>query len=355
MSKNLLITGGAGFIGSCFVRAVALRFPDYRVVNLDKLTYAGNLENLASVEDGPNYTFVRGDICDAALVSKIFDEHSIDAVVHLAAESHVDRSIIAAEEFLRTNVMGTHTLLEAARQRWKGTSRGPFVHVSTDEVYGSIEEGRFTEESPYRPNSPYAASKAASDHLARAYFKTYGVPVVITNCSNNYGPHQFPEKLIPLMVLSAVEGERLPVYGDGGNVRDWLHVTDHAEALTAALHKGRPGETYNIGGSSEWKNIDIVKEICRLLDELSPRPRSGKGGEVAHESLIEFVQDRPGHDRRYAVDPSKALSELGWEPQRTFKEGLRETVEWYLANRGWSDRVRGGEYRDYYEKNYVRR
>jgi dTDP-glucose 4,6-dehydratase len=348
---NLLITGGAGFIGSNFVRHVVKRYPDYGIVNLDKLTYAGNLENLKEVEALPNYTFIKGDIGDAGLLKDVFKEHRIDSVVHLAAESHVDRSILGPEEFLGTNVMGTFTLLETARSFWKDPDRGPFINVSTDEVYGSLPDtGRFTELSPYAPNSPYAASKAASDHLARAYHHTYGLPVITTNSSNNYGPFQFPEKLIPLMILNAVEGKNLPVYGDGRNVRDWLYVSDHSEALDVVVHRGRPGETYNIGANNERMNIDIVKLICSVLDELLP-----ESPYVPHSSLIEFVTDRPGHDRRYAIDSSKIRRELGWEPRHGFETGLRDTVKWYLENRPWCDNVRKGEYMEYYERNYMKR
>jgi dTDP-glucose 4,6-dehydratase len=351
---NILITGGAGFIGSNLVSHMVARYPGYKIVNLDKLTYAGNLENLKGVESNPNYTFIKGDIKDANLLKDVFTEHRIDALIHLAAESHVDRSILGPEEFLRTNVMGTFTLLETARSFWTegALNKGTFINVSTDEVYGSLREegGRFTEESPYAPSSPYAASKAASDHLARAYCHTYGLPVITTNCSNNYGPFQFPEKLIPLMILNAVEGKPLPVYGDGLNVRDWLHVFDHCAALDLVLHKGKVGETYNIGANNEWRNIDIVKLICTILDEIEPSsPYS------PHSSLIKYVSDRPGHDRRYAIDASKIRKELGWQPQYTFEKGLRDTVRWYLGNRQWCDSVRKGEYMEYYERNYLSR
>jgi dTDP-glucose 4,6-dehydratase len=348
---NILITGGAGFIGSNLVRRMVAAYPAYRIVNLDKLTYAGNLENLKGVESHPNYTFVKGDIGDGKLLEEVFSSHRIDAVINLAAESHVDRSILGPEEFLRTNVMGTFTLLETARSLWGEYSKGPFLHVSTDEVYGSLPEtGRFTEQSPYQPNSPYAASKAASDHLARAYYHTYGLPVIVTNCSNNYGPYQFPEKLIPLMILNALEGKPLPVYGDGRNVRDWLHVLDHCAALDAVLNKGKAGETYNIGGNTERMNIDIVKLICTILDEIAPSSQY-----VPHASLIKFVTDRPGHDRRYAIDASKIGEELGWKPEYTFEKGLSDTVKWYLENSEWCGRVRKGEYMKYYERNYLRR
>jgi dTDP-glucose 4,6-dehydratase len=348
---NLLITGGAGFIGSNLVRHMVAGYPGYKIVNLDELTYAGNLGNLKGLESHPSYTFIKGDIKDANLIKEVFTEHRIDSVIHLAAESHVDRSILGPEEFLRTNVMGTFVLLETARSLWVDATKGLFLHVSTDEVYGSLKEvGRFTEQSPYAPTSPYAASKAASDHLVRAYYHTYGVPVITTNCSNNYGPYQFPEKLIPLMILNALEGKPLPVYGDGLNVRDWLHIFDHCAALDLVLHKGKLGETYNIGGDNEWKNIDIVKLICTIMDEIMPASPY-----CPHSSLIKFVSDRPGHDRRYAIDASKIRHELGWGPQYSFESGLRDTVVWYLDNKEWCDNVRKGEYMEYYEKNYLRR
>ncbi|MBI5598567.1 MAG: dTDP-glucose 4,6-dehydratase [Deltaproteobacteria bacterium] len=358
---NILITGGAGFIGSNLVRRMVKKYPDFRVVNLDRLTYAGNLENLRDVEGRPNYTFVKGDIKDKALVKNAFERYGIDSVMHLAAESHVDRSILSADEFLNTNVLGTHALLEAARSFWKDRPAGPagrpakarsvFLNVSTDEVYGSLPEaGSFTESSPCAPNSPYSASKASADHLCRAYNKTYGVPVITTHSSNNYGPYQLPEKLIPLMVLNAMEGKPLPVYGDGLNVRDWLHVEDHCSALEAALLKGSVGETYNIGADNEWKNIDLIKLICKILDELRPGSPN-----VPHASLIRFVKDRPGHDLRYSIDSSRMRRELGWAPSMGFEEGLKSTVEWYAGNLAWCERARSGEYMEYYEKNYMRR
>jgi len=333
--KNLLITGGAGFIGSNFVRYVLSRHPDLTVVNFDKLTYAGNLENLEDVEDNPQYRFVKGDICDRSLVEATVKQYHIDTIVHLAAESHVDRSILGSAEFIQTNVVGTHILLDVAKEM--GIER--FLHVSTDEVYGSLgPTGKFTEETPLHPNSPYSASKAASDLLALAYQHTHGVPVIVTRCSNNYGPYQFPEKLIPLMIVNALNNKPLPVYGDGLNVRDWLHVEDHCAALDVVLHRGKVGEVYNIGGNNEWKNIDIVKLIVKLLEK--------------PESLITFVKDRPGHDRRYAIDATKIRQQLGWVPQRTFEEGLRETVEWYITHQSWWKRVMTGEYLEYYKKQY---
>jgi len=349
---NILITGGAGFIGVNLVSYMVDKYPDYKIVVLDALTYAGNLQSLKSVEGKANYTFVKGDICDRALVDKVFNEHQINGVMHLAAESHVDRSILSAEEFLRTNVMGTYTLLEAARSAWKGAGSGGkrrvFLNVSTDEVYGTLgTTGAFTEQTPYNPNSPYSASKASADHFVRAFHETHGLPTLTTNCSNNYGPFQLPEKLIPLMILSAIEGKALPVYGKGENVRDWLFVQDHCRALDLALHKGRFGQAYNVGGENEWTNIKLVRRICELLDELRPA-KGGKG----YGSLITFVPDRPGHDLRYAIDATKIKDELGWHAQRSFEDGLRETVLWYLDNLDWCSDVRSGAYGEYYEKNY---
>lgn len=359
--KTILVTGGAGFIGSNFIRYTLSAHSDYKIINIDKLTYAGNLENLKGVDDNPNYYFVKGDICDKGLVDallsgdhKLFSERSgddpsgIDCIVNFAAESHVDRSILGPEEFLTTNIMGTFTLLEAARRNWEGNNNRLFLHVSTDEVYGSLgEEGFFTEETPFAPNSPYSASKASSDHLVRAYHHTYGLPAVTTNCSNNYGPFQFPEKLIPLMILNALDGKDLPVYGDGKNIRDWLYVEDHCKAIDVVLHGGRLGETYNIGGNNEWKNIDIVNLICEILDEVVPSSKF-----VPHASLIKFVNDRPGHDKRYAIDAAKIKEELGWEPEYTFERGIRESIDWYLENMEWCDRVRSGDYQNYYEEQY---
>jgi len=361
--RSILITGGAGFIGANFVHHMSRTAPSSRLVVLDKLTYAGNLENLKGLKNGPNYRFVKGDINDAALVEKIFSDESVDTVVNFAAESHVDRSILGPGEFVRTNILGTFTLLEAARKHWlngEGSPEGKrFLHVSTDEVYGSLgAEGLFTEETAYSPNSPYAASKASSDHLVRAYFHTYGLPVVTTNCSNNYGPFQFPEKLIPLMVINALKGKPLPVYGDGQNVRDWLFVEDHCKAIALVLEKGRTGETYNVGGRNEKKNIDIVNLVCSLVDELVSKDAGLKKEfpfEGTRASLIHFVKDRPGHDRRYAIDCSKMEKELGWTPEHVFEDGIRKTIEWYLDNRPWWERVLSGEYSEYYDLQYAGR
>lgn len=345
--KTLLITGGAGFIGSAVIRHL-INDTDHRVVNVDCLTYAGNLESLAAVADSERYAFERVDIRDAAGVARLFARYRPDGVMHLAAESHVDRSIDGPAAFIQTNIVGTYTLLEAARHHWSGLAGAAragfrFHHISTDEVYGSLgATGLFSETSCYRPNSPYAASKAASDHLARAWQHTYGLPVVITNCSNNYGPCQFPEKLIPLMILNAIEGRPLPVYGDGRQVRDWLYVEDHARALVRVLMAGRPGETYNIGGHDEQKNIDVVHRLCDLLEEMRP----GKpAGVVRYRDLVTHVADRPGHDVRYAIDAGKIERELGWAPQETFASGLSKTVRWYLDNEAWWRRVRDGSYR----------
>jgi dTDP-glucose 4,6-dehydratase len=339
-----LVTGGAGFIGGNFVLEAVAR--GVRVVNLDKLTYAGNLDTLASLEGNPDHVFVQGDIGDQALVRRLLEEHRPDAVVNFAAESHVDRSIDGPAAFIQTNVVGTLGLLEAVRDHWKGLQGEArdafrFLHVSTDEVYGSLgETGKFTETTPYAPNSPYSASKAASDHLVRAFHHTYGLPTLTTNCSNNYGPYHFPEKLIPLVIQRALAGQPLPVYGDGQQVRDWLYVSDHCEAIRTVLAKGRVGQTYNVGGNAERRNIEVVRTICRLLDERRPRPDGSP-----HESLITFVADRPGHDRRYAIDASKIRNELGWEPRYTFEEGIAATVDWYLANQDWVQRVLDGSYR----------
>lgn len=356
--QRLLVTGGCGFIGSNFVRLCLERCAGVRLVNLDKLTYAGNLANLADVEHDPRYRFVRGDICDASLVARLFDEEGIDTVVHFAAESHVDRSIEGPAEFIQTNIVGTFTLLEAARKAWLGdvsrpASRAPrFLHVSTDEVYGSLgETGLFVETTPYDPRSPYSASKAASDHLVNAYHHTYGLPTLMTNCSNNYGPYHFPEKLIPLIISNALAGRELPVYGDGKNVRDWLYVVDHCAAILAVLETGRVGETYNVGGKNEKQNIEIVQTICDLLDEKTGRLPSGD----PRRSLIRFVKDRPGHDRRYAIDATKIRTEIGWEPSVTFEEGIVRTIDWYLANPEWVAGVQNGSYREYYERMYAGR
>ena len=342
--KTILVTGGAGFIGGCYVRQQT-RSADAFIVNLDRLTYAGNLESLAAVP-ADRHHFVHGDICDLDLVGELLRQHQPQAVVHFAAESHVDRSIDGPLAFVQTNVMGTATLLEAVRQYWGGLppterERFRFHHVSTDEVYGSLgDTGFFTETTAYAPRSPYSASKAGSDHLVRAYHETYGLPTLITNCSNNYGPYQFPEKLIPLMTLNALEGRELPVYGNGGNVRDWLFVEDHVAALQRVLEHGRVGETYNIGGDAEQTNLEIVRHICRIIDTVRP-PRDG----AATENLIRFVTDRPGHDHRYAIDFSKIRDELGWSPKMTLEAGLRQTVEWYLHHGDWVRRVQSGEYR----------
>lgn len=351
----ILVTGGAGFIGSNFVLQWVR--DGGRAVNLDLQTYAGNPENLASLSDDPRHVLVRGDICDGELVGSLLREHQPSAIVHFAAESHVDRSISDPDAFVRTNVIGTLALLEQARIYWSALEESKrsafrFLHVSTDEVYGSLgpDDHAFTETTPYAPNSPYAASKAGSDHLVRAYFHTYGLPALTTNCSNNYGPFQFPEKLIPLMILNALEGKPLPVYGDGGNVRDWLFVGDHCSAIRTVLEKGKTGETYNIGGNSERKNLDVVQTICDLVDELSPNAKIG-----SRRDLIRFVQDRPGHDRRYAIDAAKIARELGWQPTIRFEEGLRQTVTWYLDHMNWVENVRTGAYRDWIRKNYEER
>ncbi|MBK8569129.1 MAG: dTDP-glucose 4,6-dehydratase [Nitrosomonadales bacterium] len=348
--NKILITGGAGFIGSAVIRQLITE-TDTTVINVDKLTYAGNLQSLISVADNPRYRFEHVDICDAATVARLFHEHQPDAVMHLAAESHVDRSITGPATFIETNIIGTYTLLNAAREYWselaaerKNTFR--FHHISTDEVYGSLgETGFFTETTAYQPNSPYSASKASSDHLVRAWHHTYGLPVVTTNCSNNYGPYHFPEKLIPLIILNACNGKPLPIYGKGDNIRDWLYVDDHARALRVVLERGRVGETYNIGGWNEKTNLEVVYEICAILDELRPQG-------VPHASLITYVQDRPGHDHRYAIDASKIAHELGWKPLETFETGLRKTVEWYLTNPDWVDAVISGEYQNWIQQNY---
>jgi dTDP-glucose 4,6-dehydratase len=342
MSKTLLVTGGAGFIGSALIR-YAIANTDDRVVNVDKLTYAGNLESLPGLEKNPRYTFEGIDICDRVSVERVFQQHKPDAVLHLAAESHVDRSIDGPAAFIQTNVVGTFTLLDVARNYWKTNNKTDFrfLHVSTDEVYGSLgETGYFTEETPYDPRSPYSASKAGSDHLAKAWFHTYGLPVVVTNCSNNYGPYQFPEKLIPTVILKSLRGEHIPVYGDGGAVRDWLFVDDHVRAILAALERGNIGETYNIGTNAEKTTVQMVEAITALLDELVPNSPY-----KPHKSLMKFVTDRPGHDRRYAIDASKIRNELGWKPQESFETGLRKTVQWYLDNSEWCERILSGKYR----------
>jgi dTDP-glucose 4,6-dehydratase len=352
-SKVLLVTGGAGFIGSNFVLEAVRR--GHRVVNLDALTYAGNMDNLDSLHGNASHVFVQGSILDGELVSKLLTEHKPDAVVHFAAESHVDRSIVGPRAFVDTNITGTFTLLDAALKHTRAlpeTDRSSFrfLHVSTDEVYGSLgpDEAAFHEETSYKPNSPYSASKAASDHLVRAYFHTYGLPVVTTNCSNNYGPYQFPEKLIPLMIHNAIHGKPLPVYGDGQNVRDWLYVADHCDAILTVLEKGVLGETYNVGGLNEQKNLDVVKILCAILDELH-------AAGAPHEQLITYVKDRPGHDRRYAIDCRKLQRELGWAPRESFATGIRKTVEWYLQNSAWVEKIVSGEYRQWIEGNYSSR
>jgi dTDP-glucose 4,6-dehydratase len=346
--RRLLVTGGAGFIGSNFVRYWIKQHPEDRVVNLDILTYAGNLENLADVETASGYRFVHGDITDRQFVRQLMEDEQIDTVVNFAAESHVDRSILGPDAFITTNILGTFSLLEAARAVWTDFDDAQcFLHVSTDEVYGSLEadEPAFDEQHAYAPNSPYSASKASSDHLVRAYHHTYGMPVLTTNCSNNYGPYQFPEKLIPLTILNALEGKPIPVYGDGKNIRDWLYVDDHCGGIDAVLQGGTPGEVYNIGGINEWYNIDIVNLICERLDELQP-------GADSYKAQITYVTDRPGHDRRYAIDAGRMQSELGWSPQHDFPSGIERTIQWYLNHRDWCDRVRSGEYRDYYVRQY---
>lgn len=348
--KTILVTGGAGFIGSHLVRHMINKYQDkYRIINLDKLTYAGNLENLRDIEYHTSYKFIRGDIQDQRLVNEIFSNFDIKCVIHLAAESHVDRSIENPLEFVYTNVLGTINLLNAARKYWKKASENLFYHISTDEVYGSLgNTGRFLETTPYDPRSPYSAAKASSDHFVRAFFHTYGLPVVLSNCSNNYGPYQFPEKLIPLIINNIINRRKLPVYGDGKNVRDWLYVEDHAKAIDLIFHHGRTGETYNIGGDNEKKNIEIVTMLCDILDRKLESTDSAK-------DLIEFVSDRPGHDRRYAIDCSKLKTDLNWEPETEFNSGLEKTVDWYLNNKNWLQNVTSGEYLKYYEKHYNER
>ncbi len=351
MNKNILITGGAGFIGSHAIRHLVNNYPDYKIVNLDKLTYAGNLENLRDVENYTNYEFVKGDIYDAAFLNDLFNDYAFDGIIHLAAESHVDRSITDPNEFIKTNVVGTVNLLNVAKSHWQDDFRGKlFYHVSTDEVYGSLgPEGYFTEETPYDPKSPYSASKASSDHMVRAYYNTYGLPVIVSNCSNNYGPNQFPEKLIPLFINNIKNNRELPVYGKGENIRDWLYVEDHAKAIDFIYHKGRIGETYNIGGDNEWKNIDLIRKLCEIMDrKLGREPGSSA-------KLITFVKDRAGHDMRYAIDCSKVKNELGWQQEVSFEEGLEKTVDWYLQNEEWLNHLLTGEYEEYYRKQYLER
>lgn len=355
MTRRVLVTGGCGFIGANFIRTVLETQNDWQIINLDKLTYAGNLQSLQGVENNPRHHFVKGDICDRNLVESLFVEYKINTVVHFAAESHVDRSITGPADFIQTNIYGTFTLLDVARRQWlsgleqEEAAGNRFLHVSTDEVYGSLEEtGYFTELTSYDPRSPYSASKASSDHLVRAYFHTYGLPVLITNCSNNYGPYQFPEKLIPLAIRNALLELNLPVYGDGGNVRDWLYVQDHCEAITCVLEKGIVGESYNIGGNNEKKNIEVVELLCDILDRRVGPLSTGQ----PRRELIEFVKDRLGHDRRYAIDASKISLKLGWTPKITFDTGLEKTVDWYLDNRDWLESVVDGTYREYYQKMY---
>lgn len=351
MSRNVLITGGAGFIGSHVVRLFVNKYPGYRIINLDALTYAGNLENLTDIEQQPNYVFSKTNILDTEALKKVFEQYQVTDVIHLAAESHVDRSIVSPLDFVYTNIIGTVNLLNTARDVWKGDeAQHRFYHISTDEVYGSLgDTGFFTEATAYDPNSPYSASKAASDHFVRAYRETYHMQTIVSNCSNNYGPNHFPEKLIPLFINNIIQKKPLPVYGDGLFTRDWLYVKDHALAIDLVFHKGMDGETYNIGGFNEWKNIDLVKLLCKLMDE--------KLGRAAGESekLITYVKDRPGHDRRYAIDAGKINKELGWAPTVTFEEGLRETIDWFLANTTWLNHVTSGAYQNYYQSMYTNR
>ena len=348
MKKTILITGGAGFIGSHVVRRFVRRYPDYLIVNADKLTYAGNLENITDIESSENYRFEKTDIVNKQSVTDLFAKYNFDGIIHLAAESHVDRSITGPDEFVFTNIVGTLNLLNAARERWKENYEGKlFYHISTDEVYGSLgKEGLFTEDTGYDPRSPYSASKAGSDHLVRAYFHTFGLPVVISNCSNNYGPNQFPEKLIPLAINNIRNNKAVPVYGKGENIRDWLYVEDHTSAIDLIFHKGKIGDTYNIGGNNEWKNIDLIVLLCSIMDKKLGRPAG------TSEKLITYVTDRPGHDMRYAIDSSKLQGELGWSPIPEFSAGLEKTVGWYLANTRWLERVLSGEYAKYYEMMY---
>ena len=350
--RNILITGGAGFIGSHVVRLFVTKYPEYHIINLDKLTYAGNLANLADIEQQPNYTFVKADICDFEKILELFRQHSIDGVIHLAAESHVDRSIKDPFTFAQTNVMGTLSLLQAAKVSWDGQYDGKrFYHISTDEVYGALKfDGTFfTETTKYDPHSPYSASKASSDHFVRAFHDTFGMPTLVTNCSNNYGPYQFPEKLIPLFINNIRHNKPLPVYGKGENVRDWLYVVDHARAIDLIFHNGKVAETYNIGGFNEWKNIDLIRVLIKTVDRLLGRP------EGASEKLITYVTDRAGHDLRYAINSTKLKNELGWEPSLQFEEGIEKTVKWYLDNQEWLDQVTSGDYQGYYERMYGNR
>ncbi len=350
MLKKVLITGGAGFIGSHLIRLFVTKYPDYEIINLDCLTYAGNLENLKDIEKADNYRFVKANILDKELLSKVFQQYGITDVIHLAAESHVDRSILSPLDFVYTNIVGTVNLLNTAKQFWGKEKNHLFYHVSTDEVYGSLgETGLFTEKTPYDPRSPYSASKASSDHFVRAYYETYGIPCIISNCSNNYGPNHFPEKLIPLFINNILQKKPLPVYGDGNYTRDWLYVADHAKAIDLIFHQGKPGESFNIGGFNEWKNIDLVKLLCRLMDEkLDQQP-----GES--EQLITYVKDRPGHDKRYAIDASKLNKELGWSPSVTFEQGLSITIDWYLNNKKWLENIMSGQYQQYDKSMYSNR
>lgn len=348
--KRILVTGGAGFIGSHVVRLLVNKYPNYKIVNFDKLTYAGNLENLADVNEKENYFFEKGDICMRHHIEKVFEEHFISDVIHLAAESHVDRSIEGPMDFVMTNVVGTVNLLQVAKEKWNLSENHVFHHVSTDEVYGSLgAEGLFEETTPYDPRSPYSASKASSDHFVSAYFHTYGLPVKMSNCSNNYGSHHFPEKLIPLMINNILNNKPLPIYGKGENIRDWLWVEDHANAICEIFHRGRVGESYNVGGLNEWTNLELVKYLCKVMDEKLDRS-SGES-----EKLITYVTDRAGHDMRYAIDATKLERELGWKPSVTFEEGLDRTVEWYLQNREWINNITSGEYTDYYKNMYEKR
>ena len=350
-AQNILVTGAAGFIGSHVLRLMVSKYPNYKFVNLDVLTYAGNLENIVDLESMPNYTFIKGDICDEVLVKSAFEEHQITSVIHLAAESHVDRSIEDPMAFIQTNVIGTVNLLNTAKECWKGDFNGKlFYHVSTDEVYGSLgKTGLFTETTSYDPRSPYSSSKASSDHFVRAYGNTYGLPFVISNCSNNYGPNQFPEKLIPLFINNIVEEKSLPVYGDGQYTRDWLYVIDHAIAIDAIFHEGKEGETYNVGGLNEWTNLDLIHLLCDLMDEKLDRKKGSSA------NLITYVKDRAGHDKRYAIDATKLCDELDWKPSVDFREGLSKTIDWYLKNSDWMKNITSGSYQAYYEKQYTKR